>query len=107
MKVLLIASFVVAGMFILQAGFRRRLLWSIRVTLAIYAAFFVLRIVIWPFIEFDVQIFTVLGSLTMASVIIWIIARWLTDRYVRSRPKESAPRNEVARAWRSLFSKRG
>ena len=94
-------------MFILQAGFRRRLLWSIRVTLAIYAAFFVLRIVIWPFIEFDVQIFTVLGSLTMASVIIWIIARWLTDRYVRSRPKESVPRNEVARAWRSLFTKRG
>jgi hypothetical protein len=104
---LLIASFVVAGMFILQSGFRRRLLWSIRVTLAIYAAFFILRLVVWPFIEFDLQIFVVLGGLAMASVVIWMLARWLTDRYVRSRPKQPPPRTEVARAWRSLFTRRG
>ncbi len=113
MRILLIASFVVAGMFILQSGFRRRLLWSIRVTLAIYAAFFILRLVVWPFlvrqriIEFDLQIFVVLGGLAMASVVIWMLARWLTDRYVRSRPKQPPPRTEVARAWRSLFTRRG
>ena len=94
-------------MFILQSGFRRRLLWSIRVTLAIYGVFFVLRLVIWPFIDFDPQIFLVIASLGMVCVVVWMIARWLTDRYVRSRPKQTAPRSEIARAWRTLFTKRG
>ena len=82
-------------------------MWSIRVTLAIYAGFFILRLVVWPFIEFNVQVFMVLGGLAMGSVVIWMIGRWLTDRYVRSRPRQLAPRNEVARAWRSLFTRRG
>ena len=94
-------------MFILQSAFRRRLLWSIRVTLAIYGVFFILRLVIWPFIDFDPQIFLVLASLGMVCVVIWMIASWLTDRYVRSRPKQTAPRSEIARAWRTLFTKRG
>ncbi len=94
-------------MFILQSGFRRRLLWSIRVTLAIYGVFFILRLVIWPFIDFDPQIFLVLASLGMVCVVVWMIARWLTDRYVRSRPRQTATRSEVARAWRTLFTKRG
>lgn len=106
MKILLIASIVVAALFILQSAFRRRLLWSIKVTLGIYAVFFILRLVIWPFIDFEPRIFLVLASLGIVCVVIWMIANWLTDRYVRSRPKQTAPRGEIARAWRALLTKR-
>ena len=107
MKALLILSFMVAGMFILQSGFRRRLLWSIKVTLSIYAVLFILRLIIWPFIDFDPQIFIFLAGLVVVSVLIWTVGRWLTDRYVRSRPLARASRAEAARAWRSLFNRRG
>ena len=103
----MLASFVVAALFILQSGFRRRLLWSIRVTLAIYAFFFILRLVIWPIFDFDGQTFIVIGSLGLASFIIWLGARWLTLRYIRSRPKQVRQPIDLSRVLRSIFTRWG
>lgn len=106
LRALLIASFVVAGLFILHSGFRRRLMWSIRVTLAIYAVVFALRLIIWPFFDFSLEVFAVIGGIALICGAIWLAARGLTDRYVASRQRSRPRAKEPAKAWRSLFSKR-
>ena len=46
-KVLLYTSLVVAVFFIVNSAFRRRLMWSIRVTLGFYAVMTALRFVLF------------------------------------------------------------
>ena len=89
-KVLIIASLVLAALFILRSTFRRRLIWSIKVTLGIYAAAFALRLLLWPFFGSfeDSPVYTVLAGIALACAAIWLAANWLTGRYMSSRRKE-------------------
>ena len=103
----MLASLAVAVLFILQSGFRRRLLWSIRVTLVIYAFFFILRLVIWPIFDFDVKTFILIGGLGLGSFLVWLGARWLTLRYIRSRPKQVRQPIDLSRVLRSIFTRWG
>ena len=103
----MLASFVVAALFIVQSGFRRRLLWSIRVTLAIYAFFFIVRIPIRLIVDSDVEILIFVGIIGLVCLLVWLGARWLTLRYIRSRPKQVRQPIDLSRVLRSIFTRWG
>ncbi len=88
-RLLLLASFGVAVFFIINSGFRRRLVWSIRVTLAFYAVMFAIRLVLWAVWQLfqpstDIgNTFTAIAAIGLISAAIWVGFRYFTDRYVR------------------------
>jgi hypothetical protein len=97
-KILLLASLAVAVFFIINSAFRRRLMWSIRVTLGFYAAVTVLRIVVVGIYKIfqpgpdEGQLFLALVGIGLVSAIIWVAFRYYTERYLRrsrNRPAEA------------------
>ncbi len=97
-RMLLLASLVVAVFFIINSAFRRRLMWSIRVTLGFYAVMTVLRIVVVGIYKIfqpgqdEGQLFLAIAGIGLVSAVIWVAFRYYTDRYVRrsrNRPAEA------------------
>ena len=98
-RILLLASLVVAVFFIINSAFRRRLMWSIKVTLGFYAIMTVLRIVVVGIYKIfqpgqdEGQLFLAIAGIGLVSAAIWVAFRYYTDRYVRrSRNRPAEPR---------------
>ncbi len=89
-RILLLASLVVALFFIVNSAFRRRLMWSIRVTLGFYAVMTVLRFVVVGIYKIfqpgqdEGELFLAIAAIGLVSAAVWVAFRYYTDRYVRS-----------------------
>ena len=88
-KVLLLISLVIAVFFIVNSAFRRRLMWSIRVTLGFYAVMLVIRMVLWAAWVFfepgtdEGNTYTAIMVIGLVCAVVWVGSRYLTERHIR------------------------
>lgn len=81
LRLLILVSLLFALGFVIHAGFRRRLLWAINVTFAIYAAFFVIRLLmIWLFFDLNPDLYLVVAAVGLACFAIWFALRLFLER---------------------------
>ena len=83
LRILILLSLAIAGGFIIHSGFRRRLLWSINVTFVIYAAFFVIRLLLWPFFDLDPDQYLVVAAIGLVCFAAWFLARLILEKKPR------------------------
>ncbi len=83
LRLLMVLSLVAAAGFIVHSGFRRRLVWALNVTFVVYAVFFAVRLVIWPFLDLDPEQYLVVAATGLASFVIWFVLRLVLEK--RSR----------------------
>lgn len=83
LRLLLLVSLLFALGFVIHAGFRRRLLWAINVTFVIYAVFFVVRLLIWPFFDLNPDLYLVVAAVGLACFAAWFALRLLLERIRR------------------------
>ena len=95
-KILLYASFAVAMFFIVNSAFRRRLIWSLKVTLGFYAVMTALRFVVVGIYKIfqpghdESGLFIAIAAIGLASAAVWVASRYLTERHLRSTRRQAA-----------------
>lgn len=80
LRILLLTSLLFALGFVIHAGFRRRLIWAINVTFAVYAAFFAIRLLIWPFFDLNPDLYLVVAAVGLGCFAAWFGLRLLLER---------------------------
>jgi protein-S-isoprenylcysteine O-methyltransferase Ste14 len=103
LRLLILMSLVIAAFFIVNSAFRRRLIWSIRVTLAFYGAMFVIRLVLWAVWQLfqpstDIaDTFLAIAGIGLVSAVIWVAFRYWTERRLRQRQMATPARRRRRR----------
>jgi hypothetical protein len=88
---LILVSLVIAAFFIVNSAFRRRLIWSIQVTLGFYGVMTVIRIVVVGIFkifqpgEDDSGLFMAIAAIGLVSAAVWVLFRYWTERQLRKR----------------------
>ncbi len=80
LRILLLTSLLFALGFVIHSGLRRRLLWAINVTFAVYAIFFVIRLLIWPFFDLNPDLYWVVAAIGLGCFAMWFALRLAVER---------------------------
>ena len=105
-KVLLLISLVIAIFFIVNSAFRRRLIWSIRVTLGFYAVMLVIRMILWAAWVFfepgtdEWDTFSAIMAISLVCAVVWVGSRYLTERHLRRLRLSTGTRRSIPRRSR-------
>ena len=80
LRILLLSSLLFALGFVIHSGFRKRLVWAINVTFVIYAVFFAVRLLIWPFFDLNPDLYLVVGAVGLVCFAVWFALRLVVER---------------------------
>ena len=91
LRLLILMSLVIAAFFIVNSAFRRRLLWSIQVTLGFYGVMTIIRFVVVGIFkifqpgEDEGDLFIAIAAIGLVSATVWVVLRYWTERQLRKR----------------------
>ena len=90
LRLLILMSLVIAAFFIVNSAFRRRLIWSIQVTLGFYGVMTIMRFVVGIFKIFqpgedEGDLFIAIAAIGLVSATVWVVFRYWTERQLRKR----------------------